>query len=169
MNFRKTVLIVIFSIIFGLLSIYPVWADQMDFMNKGTSSGPSFISLLARLVFALVLIVGLIYASTYVLKRFSYTSKKRLGGSDIEVLQTGYIAPKKAIYMVKVQSKILVLGVTDSNINLLTELPELLDEKSSPKNPYSNPGDKNKSFSEMMQEMKNRFGSLWHRKGSDAV
>jgi flagellar biosynthetic protein FliO len=145
------------------------WADPMDFINKGTSSGPNFAGLLIKLVLSLVLIVGLIYVSMYFLKRLSFTTKKRLGGSDIEVLQRTYIAPKKGIYIVRVQSKILVLGITDNNINLLTELPELTDEKGNPQNPFSNPGNKNKSFSELMQEMKNKFDSLWQKRGKNAV
>ncbi|MCJ7507512.1 MAG: flagellar biosynthetic protein FliO [candidate division Zixibacteria bacterium] len=164
---RKTLIAI--TIPLSILMSNGVWADQIDFMNKGANSGPNFASLLVRLVLALVLIVGLIYASMYALKRFSYTGKKKLAGSNIEILQRSYLAPKKGIYIVKVQSKILVLGVTDNNINLLTELPELADEKGNPQNPFSNPGDKSKNFSDLMQEMKGKFNSLWQKRGKDAV
>ena len=145
------------------------WADQMDFLNQGTNSSPSFISLLAKLILAMVLIVGLIYLSMYLLKKFSYSAKKKIGGSDIEVLQRGYIAPKKGIYLVKVQSKVLVLGVTDTNVNYLTELPEIVEEEEKSKKPYPDPAERSKKFSELMQEMKGKFDSLWHKREKDAV
>jgi len=152
----------------ALLIYCPAWADQMDFADKGVNSSPSFVGLLAKLILALVLIVGLIYASMYVLKKFSYTGKQRLR-SDIQILQREYIAPKKGIYVVKVQSKTLVLGVTDNNINLLTELSEAPNRKDESANCCPDLSFKNKTVFGLMQKMKGRFDSLWQKRERDEV
>lgn len=51
--------------------------------------------------------------------------RKRFGarGSLVDVLATHYLGPKKSISVVKVAGRVLVLGVTNDAVNLITELP----------------------------------------------
>ncbi len=153
----------------SLLMTDLAWADMGQFLDKGAHPSPSLFGLLARLVLSLTLIVGLIYASIYLLKRFSSGAKRKSARREIEVLERTFIAPKRLIYLVKVRSKTLVLGVTDSNISLLTELSEMPNQKDNSANSCFDPSVKNKTFSGLMQEMKVRFDSLWHKKGKDEV
>jgi len=44
-------------------------------------------------------------------------------GKMIEVVANHYLGPKKSIAMVKIGGRILVLGISSENINLITELP----------------------------------------------
>ena len=52
------------------------------------------------------------------------------GGNLVQVLSTSFLAPKKNIALVEVAGEILVLGVSDQNISLLTSIrePRRIDE-----------------------------------------
>ncbi len=56
--------------------------------------------------------------------------KKNRAGDLIQVLEKCYISPKKGIFIVKVGSKLLALGVTETQINLLSELDSNPEPKS---------------------------------------
>jgi len=79
-------------------------------------------SLIIRLFLSLVLIIGLIYLSLFLLKKSSLGLKKNRAGDLIQVLERCYISPKKGIFIIKVGSKVLALGVTEAQINLLSEI-----------------------------------------------
>ena len=79
-------------------------------------------SLIIRLFLSLVLIIGLIYLSLFLLKKSSLGLKKNRAGDLIQVLERCYISPKKGIFIVKIGSKLLALGVTENQISLLSEL-----------------------------------------------
>jgi len=87
-------------------------------------------SLILRLFLSLVLIIGLIYLSLFLLKKSSLGLKKNRAGDLIQVLEKCYISPKKGIFIVKVGSKLLALGVTETQINLLSELDSSPESKS---------------------------------------
>ena len=115
-------LAVCFSLTLGSFSAWAVGTeDSCKSQSQALSSVPG---LVARVVFWLMLIAILIWALVYLLKRLSIQrSGKAPQGSNIQVLDKTLIAPKKAIYVVKIAGKITALGVTDSQINMLTELP----------------------------------------------
>ena len=82
---------------------------------------------------ALLLVVALLYTFLWALRRFG--KMKGLGmfrneGKEIQLLQQYHIAPKKTLVEVRYGGKNLLLGVTDQNINLLTETEETHDSES---------------------------------------
>src|SRR4030042_2132094 len=79
-------------------------------------------SLIIRVFLSLFLIIGLIYLSLFLLKKSSLSLKKNRTGDLIQVLEKCYISPKKGIFIVKIGSKLLALGVTETQINLLSEI-----------------------------------------------
>ncbi|HVP37084.1 MAG TPA: flagellar biosynthetic protein FliO [Terriglobales bacterium] len=79
-------------------------------------------SLIIRLFLSLVLIIGLIYLSLFLLKKSSLGIRKNRTGELIQVLERCYVSPKKGIFIVKIGSKVLALGVTEAHINLLSEI-----------------------------------------------
>ena len=84
-----------------------------------------------KIFFILLLILGMVYGTLYLLKKYIYVNDKK--GSKlirIRVLSTQMILPKKFIQVVQVHDKILVLGVSEHSINLLQEfegLSEILE------------------------------------------
>ena len=82
----------------------------------------SYSLLILRTVAVLAVIIIVIYLGF----RFLLKSKKRLVSDTemIKVLATYPISANRLIKVVDIAGKVLVLGVTDSNINLITEVED---------------------------------------------
>jgi len=76
------------------------------------------------------------------------------GGKLVQVLSTNFLAPKKNIALVEVAGEILVLGVSDQNISLLTSIrePERIEEIKNAHGDNSHGTDWNKVFPRMPQK-----------------
>jgi len=80
----------------------------------------------------LVIIIGLIYGSIFLLKKFT---NKTSPASDqlIKVIGKSYLAPKQSLYIVKMGLTYAVLGVCENSVNLLKELsPEEVESIKQP-------------------------------------
>lgn len=76
------------------------------------------LKMIASLVVVLILMVGLLYG----IRRLA---RQRLGtpsGKRIQVIESHYLGVKKAIALVSVPGKVLVLGISGDRINLLDTL-----------------------------------------------
>ncbi len=82
--------------------------------------------MIFRTLLSLLIIVGVIYVAMYLLKRLP--NRRRGGDIAIRIIGTKMLGPKKSIYMVEIEDRRLVLGVTDSSISMLTELEKLPEE-----------------------------------------
>ena len=83
---------------------------------------PDGLSLLMRTLGSLVLVSCLIIGVVFLLKRYVFgrngTGKAE---SEIKILSTTFLGPKKSIYLVRVLNKVLVLGVSESQMQTLSE------------------------------------------------
>lgn len=88
------------------------------------SGGGDLIGLAAigKLAFALLVIVGLILLSAWLLRRLGHTG---LGGAGqpMKIIAGKAVGPKEKIVIVEVESTWLVLGVTAGGISKLHEMP----------------------------------------------
>ena len=83
----------------------------------------SLIGLLFRVAVSLAFIVLLIWGAVWVMRRFSGAGAGRAGSDGlVDVLGRTYIAPKKAIYVLRVGDRALAVGVTESTMMPLVEL-----------------------------------------------
>jgi len=88
-------------------------------------SNPGMGSMAIKVIGTVLLLIGVLYAGMYAMMVLS--GKAGRGGFNsgaISVLHKTHIAPKKAIYVLKVGEKAMVVGVTDSQINHLSDLSE---------------------------------------------
>lgn len=77
---------------------------------------------LVKAIIPLVVIVGLLYGALIFVKKYGISLRKNKKGSvAIDVISSQMIMPKKFISVVKVEDKLLVLGVSDHSITLLKE------------------------------------------------
>ncbi|MBI4531941.1 MAG: flagellar biosynthetic protein FliO [Candidatus Latescibacteria bacterium] len=119
---------------------------------------PGLVGLTLKLLVSLVLIIFLIWLSVYLIKKTSMAKGLGLqfGGSGlIEVLERSYIAPKKAIYIIKVGGKVLALGVTDTSITTLAEFS--LEEAMTVYAAISTAKGEAKGFVDVMKDITERF------------
>ena len=80
----------------------------------------SFFEIL-KLIFPLLIICLMLYGLLVFVKKYSF---KRGGKAllDIKVINNQMIMPKKFLSVVKVKDKLLILGVSETNITLLKEI-----------------------------------------------
>ncbi len=81
------------------------------------------------LVFKALFIIAMVVAGFYYFFRFvtKQTGMHLRGEGVIDVMSTVPLGPNKFIQIVDVAGKMLVLGVTDTNINLVSEITEKLE------------------------------------------
>ena len=83
----------------------------------------NFTTLIAKTVGYFLLIIALIVLTVFMLKRFVYSKKSSAGkGQAIQVVSSTYVGPKKSLMLVEAAGRMLVISVTDSHMNLITEL-----------------------------------------------
>jgi flagellar biosynthetic protein FliO len=87
----------------------------------------SLIVSFVKMLFALAVVLGLMIASAYLLKRIiSHTPAGIDNGNAINILTTRYLGPKNSIMMVEVLGQILVVGVSSGQMTLLTQITDPL-------------------------------------------
>ncbi|MBW0434480.1 flagellar biosynthetic protein FliO [Leptospira yasudae] len=89
---------------------------------RPSDDGPGIAGTLFRVVFILGLLCAALY---YILK---YVSKNREGRlpvrGEMNVLSSLMLGPNKQLQIVEVSGRLLVLGVADNGINLITEIED---------------------------------------------
>ena len=91
--------------------------------NKESDS-VSLVSSGLRMITTLSLVLGLIFLLFFGFKKYVLKNTPFGAGKLVQVLSTSFLAPKKNIALVEVAGEILVLGISDHNISLLTTIRE---------------------------------------------
>ncbi len=99
----------------------------------------NFLAIIKALI-PLIFIVGLLYGVLFFVRKYSVSAKGK-GSSliKIKVLSSQMLMPKRYISVVRVEDKILVLGVSEHSISLLKEMDPKPDD--SEDNNYSQVND----------------------------
>jgi flagellar protein FliO/FliZ len=92
--------------------------------DKQKSEPVSLLSSGLRMVTTLSLVLGLIFLLFFGFKKYVLKNTAFGGGKLVQVLSTNFLGPKKNIALVEVAGEILVLGVSEQNISLLTSIRE---------------------------------------------
>lgn len=74
---------------------------------------------------ALILVIACIYGGLFLLKKSmgkKYSNNRT--NSNLEIIETTHIAPKKTLTLVRVADKAVLVGTTENNMSVLTELDE---------------------------------------------
>ena len=99
--------------------------------GKGESVGPKsfdFMAYIGKYLLFLALVLALAYGIILLFKRgmLKKSGLGFLGDADlVSILSTTHLGPKRSLVLVKVHEQILVLGNSESGLNLLTELPDV--------------------------------------------
>lgn len=90
--------------------------------EESPNPSPGFFPTLFRLILALALIVGLIIAVVWFLKtvweKWGWNNRTE-EGKPIRVLTSSYLAPRKAIHLVEVGNRILIVGTGNDEMSCL--------------------------------------------------
>jgi len=88
------------------------------------NTAPDIVSTAFQMLTALGIVLGGLLVAFYFMKRFF---KRDVGGSKeqlIKVIASQYIGIKKNISLVEIPGSILVVGVSNDNISLLTKIDD---------------------------------------------
>ncbi|GAU08380.1 flagellar biosynthetic protein FliO [Desulfoplanes formicivorans] len=87
------------------------------------SGSSSYMGDFLHMLGWLCVILALVFVVLYLLKRFGPQAGLSMGGGkSVKILGQVSLGPKKHLVVVRFLNKILVLGVTDTQINLVTEM-----------------------------------------------
>ena len=90
-----------------------------------TADRPGVGAAVLKMISALVVVIVAVYVGLYLLRRMmGRRATGALGVDALTVLQTTYVGQHKAISLVKVGNRSVLVGVTDSQISTLTELDQ---------------------------------------------
>ena len=114
---------------------------------------PDAISTTLQMLTALAIVLGGLLVVFYLLKRFLRRDAGGPGNPMIRVIASQYIGVKKNIALVEVPGTVLVLGISNDNISLLTKIEDqsvmdAIRQQSSRLTP---------SFSDHLQRLTTRF------------
>lgn len=92
--------------------------------NTGSSSSYSSISSIASIFLSLLVVVGLIFAVAYVMRRFNVTS---VNGGHMKVVASMMAGVKEKIMVIEVGGEQHLIGVTGQQITHLSKLTTPID------------------------------------------
>jgi len=108
--------------------------------------------LVVKTFLSMLLIVGLMFGILIAARKF-FVVKKSFINENLRVLTAVNLQPKKAIYLVKVFGKVLLVGVTDDSI---ASLGEITDGDILQKLESSGEKSKSKGFAEILKGFTSR-------------
>ena len=118
---------------------------------------PDLLTSALKMLSALIIVLGGLFLVFYFSKRFIHARSGSVGDSLIRVLSSNYIGAKKTIALVEVPDEILVLGITNDRISLLSKIenPETITQikNNQKKKPVV-------SFAEQLQFFSSKFKGL---------
>lgn len=77
-----------------------------------------------KIILILILLIGMLYALIYLLKRYLYRTGPIKSQNLIQLKETFYLAPKSKIHLLKVGKKYLLIGENEHSIQHLTDLSQ---------------------------------------------
>ena len=89
------------------------------------ATDPNVSGLLVRTFVSLIAVLALLYLGVIGLKKY-LMQRNGINKSlaTLKVIGSTFLGPKKAIYLVQVIDRILILGVTDTQVSLLSEITD---------------------------------------------
>jgi len=109
-----------------LVAIFPGLLYAQDTLSAlppppDVNYGSGIASIIFKLFISLVIIIGLIYFTVFLLKKIS--NRTLPGGNNlIKVIGKTYLTPKQSLYIVKLGLSYSVLGVGENSVNFIKEL-----------------------------------------------
>jgi len=88
--------------------------------SLGTASP---MGAVAKMLAALAFVILLVYGVLWFMRRMMGRRYGRKGeGRSLEVIESAYVGPHKTVSLVRVGSRSVLVGVTDTQVSILTEL-----------------------------------------------
>jgi len=111
----------------------PLFANDPNFFS-GSDFNPGGEGFFIRAVLAVLFVIALFIAAIYVSKKL-LPKITNLPGKEIRIVETVHIGPRKAVHLLEIGNRRLLIGSTNENINKLADLTgEIMDLSASEAN-----------------------------------
>lgn len=98
---------------------FPLTEERSKGGGKAPAADGSFLGLLLRVALYLALVLGLLFATAWLVKRI-LPARARAGGTQaIQLLARSALSARHEVYLVQVGNRVLVLGVTSDRMATL--------------------------------------------------
>jgi flagellar biosynthetic protein FliO len=92
----------------------PIFADTLNLRSTSL-----------KMVYMMMVVLGILFSAFYLFKKYIWKNGGFAGqDKPVNVLSTGYLGPKKSIALVEVAGEVLVLGIANDNISLLSNIKD---------------------------------------------
>ena len=108
------------SLLTGESKSNSLFENNPNFSTK-TGDKPGIRELFFKMMFSVLLLVVLGVAAIYVSKRFLPKITK-LPGKEIRIAETVHLGPRKAVHLLEIGNRRLLIGSTNENITRLADL-----------------------------------------------
>ncbi|MFO7985584.1 MAG: flagellar biosynthetic protein FliO [Desulfatiglandaceae bacterium] len=116
---------------------------------------PDLIATAVKMIIVFGLLLGVLVAVLYFMKRATGNRTGQSKGSMIRVLASHYVGVKKNISLVEIPGTVLVVGITNDHIDLLTRIDDVEIMRQ-----LSESGNEQRSFADHFQ----KISSLYKKK-----
>jgi flagellar biogenesis protein FliO len=99
-------------------------AGYLPYADPAPFGSGSLLGAIARIIFSLALVLGLLYATLWAIKRFSGGMAGPTTGGAVHLVGRIYLSPKIVVYFLKLADELLVIGTNAGNISLLTSVTD---------------------------------------------
>jgi flagellar biosynthetic protein FliO len=136
---------------FGLFALSLLPAPRPAETVPGLAPEPvSELGLAVRVLLNLGLVIGLIYGSLALLRRWQGGATGARPARQLAVLETTRLSPRQAVHLLKVGERTLLLGATDQAVTLLAELEPQAEIEAAP---VAGPSSDRLSFAEALRRV----------------
>jgi len=111
--------------VMGLVAVAWFWTSGGNGTSQETDPLGDPSLLMASVFLKLAVVVILMIAGAWILRRVQGGSWKAVD-RQVKVLETTHLTPRRAIHLIRVGDRKLLIGATDQTISLLTELDDHL-------------------------------------------
>ena len=106
-----------------LLVVMLLFASSALAQSPPASSSTSPAYYLLKALISLGLVVALIYAIYFGLRRLSYSGMRRASDEQLQVLHSHHLGGGRWIYAVRVADRVLIIGGGTEGLRTLAEIP----------------------------------------------
>lgn len=99
-------------------------AGYLPYSDPSPFGSGGMLGALARTIFALAVVLGLLYVVLWGLRKITANTAVSATGDSIRVVGRMYLNQKNIIYFLRLLDELLVLGASSGNITLLTTIKD---------------------------------------------
>jgi flagellar biogenesis protein FliO len=98
------------------------YAEQADSLSSFSPTLGPEINLFVRFIFGLAIVIILLILTLWLLKHLMRFKTPGMDANAIDVISIRYLEQKKAVALVRVLERVLIVGISDNSVSLLGEL-----------------------------------------------